>query len=43
MSNYGKNKEQDLVLYIRTAVKLFEIFHLGLIVVNVYDDVVLNI
>ena len=35
-----ENKDQDLGLSIRASVKFFEKFHLGLIVVNVYDDVI---
>ena len=35
-----ENKEQDLGLSIRSSVKFFEKFHLCLIVVNVYDDVI---
>ena len=35
-----ENKEQDLGLSIRSSLKFFEKFHLGLIVVNIYDDVI---
>ena len=35
-----ENKEQDLGLSIRTSMKFFEKFHLGLIVVNIYDEVI---
>ena len=35
-----ENKNQDLGLSIRSSVKFFEKFHLGLVVVNVYDDVI---
>ena len=35
-----ENKNQDLGFSIRSSVKLFENFHLGLVVVNVYDDVI---
>ena len=35
-----ENKEQDLGLSIRSSVKFFEKFHLGLVVVNIYDDVI---
>ena len=35
-----ENKEQDLGLSIRASLKFFEKFHLGLVVVNIYDDVI---
>ena len=35
-----ENKEQDLGLSLRSSLKFFEKFHLGLIVVNMYDDVI---
>ena len=35
-----ENKEQDFGLSIRSSLKFFEKFHLGLIVVNIYDDVI---
>ena len=35
-----ENKEQDLGLSIRSSVKFFQKFHLGLVVVNIYDDVI---
>ena len=35
-----ENKNQDLGLSIRTSLKFFEKFHLGLLVVNIYDDVI---
>ena len=37
-----ENKEQDLGLSIRSSLKFFEKFHLGLIVVNIYDDVIFH-
>ena len=38
-----ENKNQDLGLSIRSYVKFFENFHLGLVVVNVYDNVIFKI
>ena len=35
-----ENKDQDLGLSIRTSLKFFEKFHLGLVVVNIYDEVI---
>ena len=35
-----ENKEQDLGLSIRASVKFFEKFHLNLVVVNVYDEII---
>ena len=35
-----ENKEQDLGLSIRTSLKFFQKFHLGLVVVNIYDEVI---
>ena len=35
-----ENKEQDLGLSIRASLKFFQKFHLGLVVVNIYDDVI---
>ena len=35
-----ENKDQDLGLSIRASLKFFQKFHLGLVVVNIYDDVI---
>ena len=35
-----ENKDQDLGLSIRASVKFFEKFHLNLVVVNIYDEVI---
>ena len=35
---YIENKEQDLGLSIHASLKFFEKFHLGLVVVNIYDE-----
>ena len=35
-----ENKKQDLGLSIRTSLKFFEKFHIGLVVVNSHDDVI---
>ena len=37
---YIENKEQALGLSIRASLKFFENFHLGLVVVNIYDEVI---
>ena len=35
-----ENKDQDLGLSIRASLKFFQKFYLGLVVVNIYDDVI---